>query len=327
MKMPKQTSKSKTTSKEPKPECDLCCEDITQDALECEVCLLHMHRYCAGLSRSHYQELLSKSTPFICTVCTQRSQKALIQQLQDEVSALRCELDKLRAASSNSAANKTALEALKDDVQQLKSSNYGLSVTSRRFQPSYAEMTAPKSRKSQKQKQVTSGEPGAALPTPESSSSDTAGTGTGKRKVQVVGAHRVWGTMKDSTVKSVKNVISRVCKIDGGLHVKRKTKDNPITNRTKWWFVIHADEHLLSELDAKWEQVKLQTLWKLEPCFKLDKLENAPTESEIPPTDVRTSETGTDSDVGDVQQSAPSTSTFDENHFLPIVLETHLQTP
>ena len=78
---------------------------ITQDAPECEVCLLHMHRYCAGLSRSHYQELLSKSTPFVCTVCTQRSQKALIQQLQDEVLALRCELDKLRAAASNSAAN------------------------------------------------------------------------------------------------------------------------------------------------------------------------------------------------------------------------------
>ena len=307
--------------------------DIAQEALQCEVCLLHMHRYCAGLSRSHYKELVSKSTPFVCMVCAQRSQKALIQQLQDEVSALRCELDKLRAAGSNSAANKTALEALKDDVQQLKSSNYGLSVTSRRSQPSYAEMTASKSRKPQKQKQVTSGEPGAALPTP----SDTAGAGAGKRKVQVAGARRVWGTMKDSTVKSVKNVISRVCKIDGGLRVKRKTKDNPVTNRSKWWFVIHADEHLLSELDAKWEQVKLQTLWKLEPCFKL---ENASTEHEVesPPTDARTSETGTDSvshspsllqvtDVGDVQQSAPSTSASDESHFLPIVLETHLQTP
>jgi len=158
-------------------------------------------------------------------VCAQRSQKALIQQLQDEVSALRCELDKLRAAGSNSAANKTALEALKDDVQQLKSSNYGLSVTSRRSQPSYAEMTASKSRKPQKQKQVTSGEPGAALPTPESS--DTAGTCTGKCKIQVVGARRSWGTLKDSTVKSVKSVISRTCKIDEGLRVKNNTKDNP----------------------------------------------------------------------------------------------------
>ena len=136
-----------------------------------------------------------------------------------------------------------------------------------------------------------------ALPTPESTSGDTAGAG--KRKVQVVGARRIWGTMKDSTVKSVKNVISRVCKIDGGLRVKRKTKENPVTNRTKWWFVIHADECLLSDLDAKWEQVKLQTLWKLEPCFKPEnpptEAETPPTEAEIPPTDARTSETDTDS--------------------------------
>jgi len=34
-----------------------------------------------------------------------------------------------------------------------------------------------------------------------------------------------------------------------------KTKDN------KWWFVIHANKHLLS---TKWEQVKLKTLWKLD---------------------------------------------------------------
>ena len=85
--------------------------------------------------------------------------------------------------------------------------------------------------------------------------------------------------MKSSAVKSVKSVISRTCKIDEGLRVKSKTKDNPVTHRTKWWLVIHADEQLLSDLDAKWEQVK-QTPWKLEPCFKH---ENATTEADIPP--------------------------------------------
>jgi len=65
-----------------------------------------------------------------------------------------------------------------------------------------------------------------------------------------------------------------------------------VTNRTKWWFVIHADEHLPSDLDAKWEQVKLQTPWKLEPCSKH---ENTLNEAEIPPADTRADETGTDS--------------------------------
>ena len=66
---------------------------------------------------------------------------------------------------------------------------------------------------------------------------------------------------------SVKNVISRICKLENGLHVRRKTKFSPVTNKTKWWFVVHADEGLLSELNTKRDQVKLQTSWKLEPCF------------------------------------------------------------
>ena len=66
--------------------------------------------------------------------------------------------------------------------------------------------------------------------------------------------------MKGSAVKSVKSVISRTCKIDEGLRVKSKTKDNPVTHRTKWWLVIHADEQLLSDLDAKWEQVTVMSM-------------------------------------------------------------------
>ena len=40
-----------------------------------------------------------------------------------------------------------------------------------------------------------------------------------------------------------------------------------MTNKTKWWYVVHADEDLLTELNTKWDQVKAQTSWKLEPCF------------------------------------------------------------
>ena len=104
--------------------------------------------------------------------------------------------------------------------------------------------------------------------------------------------------------------VSRICKIDGELRVKRKNKDNPLINRTKWWFVIHAKEKLLSDLDAKWEPVKLQTLWKLEPCFRH---ESAPTEagetrtdSIPPPADLETAQNislvTTSSDTADSQQ-------------------------
>jgi len=100
----------------------------------------------------------------------------------------------------------------------------------------------------------TRGELGAAIPTLESSGT----AGTGRHKIQVVGAHRIWGTVK-TVLSSLSSVISHTCKIDGGLRVKCKTKGNPMTHRTKWWFVIHADEQLLSDPDAKWELVKLQT--------------------------------------------------------------------
>ena len=43
-------------------------------------------------------------------------------------------------------------------------------------------------------------------------------------KVKVDGACRIWGTLHDCTAKSVKNVIARVCKVDGGVHVKCKVK-------------------------------------------------------------------------------------------------------
>ena len=98
-------------------------------------------------NRSHYHELCLKSTPFVCMVCTQCSQRAIIQQLQNEVTALKSELDKLREAGSLETSatpkiNKAVLDALKDDVQQLKSSIHGYSTQSKQAKPSYARMAA-----------------------------------------------------------------------------------------------------------------------------------------------------------------------------------------
>ena len=34
-----------------------------------------------------------------------------------------------------------------------------------------------------------------------------------------------------------------------------------------WWYVVHAKESVLSDLETKWDQVNVQTGWKLELCF------------------------------------------------------------
>ena len=80
-------------------------------------------------------------------------------------------------------------------------------------------------------------------------------------------------------VKSVKNVIVHFCKIDSRIHTKCKVKENPVTNKARWWFVLHSSESLLCDLEESGPmQVNLQTSWKLKPCYK-------PTDSLSPGSD------------------------------------------
>ena len=242
-----------SASKKTQPECDLCGETIcstSQDSLQCEVCQFYMHRYCAGITRSHYHELCSKSTPFVCMVYSQRSQRAIIQQLQDEVTALRSELNKLREADSleTSAAaeiNKAALDALKDDVQQLKSTIHGYSTLNRHAKPPYAKMVAT------------------------TNSTETRPRKSKRTKQLVIGARRVWGTRRSATVSVVKDTIVNLAKIGTNeLQVKRKYKFKG-EGKVNWWFVVHAKEETLKALDAAWPQSvqSIQKHWKLEKCL------------------------------------------------------------
>ena len=64
---------------------------------------------------------------------------------------------------------------------------------------------------------------------------------------KVVGECRVWGTAVHSAIK-------RFCGIES---------DHANGNH-QWWFVIHDDESVLSDLDTKWNLVQVQISWKLE---------------------------------------------------------------
>ena len=72
--------------------------------------------------------------------------------------------------------------------------------------------------------------------------------------------------MSHTTSKSVGNVITCCCNL-AGLKIRRKTRTAD-TGKISWWFVIHADEAVLCELDSKWESVNLQTSWQLQSCLK-----------------------------------------------------------
>ena len=88
--------------------------------------------------------------------------------------------------------------------------------------------------------------------------------------VKVSGARKVWSTIKSCTVTSVKSAISRVCKNDT-VKVKRKVKNNPGDSNgarsSRWWFILHDTEEALVTLEVNWEQLALQTSWKLMDCY------------------------------------------------------------
>ena len=75
--------------------CALCCDTLKkgQDVLKCEgSCGCNVHRYCAGVTKLYFDELVKGSIPFVCQYCALKVYKAIVQQLQDEVASLKLEL-------------------------------------------------------------------------------------------------------------------------------------------------------------------------------------------------------------------------------------------
>ena len=86
--------------------CSLCCRAIVDgkdDVLLCEgvqSCNRWMHRYCAGVSVEHYESLDQSPLPFNCSLCVQRKQAAIIDELKSTIAALTAEVAELRSAVS-----------------------------------------------------------------------------------------------------------------------------------------------------------------------------------------------------------------------------------
>ena len=70
------------------------------------------HRYCVGVSLSHFKHLANTSKPFVCSFCSQDVHQALVCQLQSEITALK---DEMKAFSD-------VKQALSDEVRLLKAS-------------------------------------------------------------------------------------------------------------------------------------------------------------------------------------------------------------
>ena len=92
------------------------------------------------------------------------------------------------------------------------------------------------------------------------------------KRIQINGAHRIWGTVKTASPAAVKATLQRLTTIGDGVLVKRKYKTAGDTSKRviRWWFVVRDEEANLKRLQEEWPQISAQTSWKLEPLYSYD---------------------------------------------------------
>ena len=239
----KKVSSQSSSSKEL---CCIWCQPVSigkDEALFCAgACQKWVHRYCASVSERCYKAISESSTPFFCLGCYQERQQEHITELTNTVEDLRLEIARLKESLSAAQAEAKA----KSDPPQR--SYASVTDEGKTGYNGHRNGQHKPGRKRQR------GCPGASRETQTSSEeSATAAISAkekGENKIRVIGARRVWGTLKSSNVKSVKSVIARVCKI-GEVRVVRKDRLKPGTNKSMWWYVVHAKESVPSDLETK----------------------------------------------------------------------------
>ena len=256
-----------------KGSCCVCCQAVSSkdEALFCDGCCQQwLHRYCASVTVQQYKAIIDNNSSFLCPCCCRERQQEEIAALRNTVEAMKLEIVQL----------KESLTSLTTEVGKSYASRVAKNATSRgsRSRSTREQGDKRSERATPSITQPSSGAEDSGTDTKGSSATTSAGKGStdiasgGKSKVKVAGARRIWGTLKNSTTNTVKNVILRLCKVDGEIRVRRKDKEGK-SKKSTWWYVVHGDEHLLTELESKWASVNLQTSWKLEPCFKIESLE------------------------------------------------------
>ena len=250
-----------------------------------------IHRYCAGVPTDHYKLLEESPEPFHCYLCAQRKQATTIEEMKNTISCLTAEIVELRATlraetTSRTCSNDQALSSAcagTADVSQGEDRPWsevvrrGRGRGSRRGQGRQRGPPAPsQSKRTSADRRERSDVLGASRKPENKQSSDGQANASPtdkphhnliKQKVPVAGARKIWGTMKETSATAVTSTLTKLTSVTNDqVRIKRKYKSvNRNNNRMRWWFVLRGDEDTLVKLESEWEQVRLQTNWKLEP--------------------------------------------------------------
>ena len=253
--------------------CDGCTDSLPKnEALNCSVCNVWLHCYCAGVPRSRFSDIVQS---YICIPCSLNSQSNIVSELKSEIACLKTEVVELKAALD--LASKKLDAATNADVKTLNrnSAESGWSTVVKRG----ARQVLAKNGSASSRNAATKTHQNATDSERRAQSSNVR---KNVAKVKVAGARRVWGTHWSSSPKAVTNTIRKFCGVTPD-RVRRKCIKNDSGRVTRWWFVIHDSEEVLISIDSKWDQLKLQVAWELEPCFApQEQLDSASSQTNAP---------------------------------------------
>ena len=299
---PKKSSKtaSAATTDANTVSCAVCEQIIVEgkdQALYCEgVCNSWFHRYCAGVSVTHFQKLSSSSKPFSCLECSGSFFHEEIQKLRSSVENLQEEITRLQSILSEKQSSPGDLESscegdrinpeggsqdrggkgfrggrggrggnVGGNNDNARKPSFGTRVDKR---GKNEERGGKRNKGRRRQRRVSaklvesSGDERATAG--GNSSSTTLST---KEKSQVEGVRRVWGTMRETTRSSLKYTVMKFSP-SSTLVVKRKTIQSEAGEVKRWWFILHDSEEALKALEEMWEAIQMHTGWKLELCYR-----------------------------------------------------------
>lgn len=222
------------------------------------------HRGCASVSQKLLQELTTSEEPFLCLMCSRAAFKEEVSRLKSEIVSLKNELTMLPSLQSSTEALHREIKDLQRNVGKLLSEPK--TSVSKNPSKSYASITAAGPKAQHSDSQVAHKNHQAKEPSHSNSPLSSRQNSSSKEKVLVLGARRIWGTLKACPSSIIQSTISKLTSVKDDLQVKRKFKKLP-GGKTTWWFVIHTHEYILCKLDEEWEKVKMQTGWALQHCY------------------------------------------------------------
>ena len=164
------------------------------------------HRYCAGVSVSHYEALQDSPLPFLCSLCVQAKYSETIEELKATITALKEEVKELHVALENSTSAKPGSETAGDESNSewtdVVERNRQRPARNSKPRPPNAAARSDQQRTVRANRQRPNGH--SVRSTNEST---TAGASNGaqetaaalKDKVKATGVRRVWGTLPEGT--------------------------------------------------------------------------------------------------------------------------------